>query len=119
MTHPKYQVPRTYKVTVNGKVSEENLNILRKGIQLDDGFSGTSRASFLSQSEGNSIIRLTITQGRNRLVRRMMDALGYNVVHLIRTGFGNLELGNLRLGSYRYLDPDEIKALKDSVGLKS
>ncbi|MDB9822533.1 rRNA pseudouridine synthase [Deltaproteobacteria bacterium] len=117
LTHPRYHIPRTYKVTVDGTVSEDTLRVLRKGVQLEDGFSGNSRAALVKQAGGKSIIRLTITQGRNRLVRRMVEALGYSAVHLIRIGFGNLELGTLKTGQYRHLEPDEVLALKKSVGL--
>ena len=119
LTHPRFHVPRTYKVTVDGTISEEALKSLRKGVRLEDGFSGTSRADLINQSGGKSLIRLTITQGRNRLVRRMMEAVGFRAVHLIRTGFGNLELGKLKIGQYRHLEPDEVKALKKMVGITS
>jgi 23S rRNA pseudouridine2605 synthase len=115
--HPRYHVPRKYKATVEGIITEEALRLLRKGIMLEDGFSGRSNASLLSQSGGKSVIRLTVTQGRNRLVRRMIEAVGYLTVHLIRTGFGTLDLGNLKPGQYRHLEPDELLTLKRSVRL--
>jgi pseudouridine synthase len=117
LTHPRYHIPRTYKVTVDGTLTEETLRSLRKGLRLEDGFSGRSKASLVKQSGGKSVIRLTISQGRNRLVRRMMEAVGYKAVHLIRTGFGDLELGNLKIGRYRYLTTQEVLSLKKSVGL--
>ncbi|MFC1866918.1 pseudouridine synthase [Thermodesulfobacteriota bacterium] len=117
LTHPRYHVPRTYKVTVDGALPEEVLRSLRKGVQLNDGFSGTSKAALIRQSGGKSIIRLTVTQGRTRMVRRLIEAVGYRAVHLIRTGFGNLEIGNLKIGKYRHLEPDEVTALKMMVGI--
>ena len=117
LTHPRYHVPRTYKATVEGMVTKEALGSLRKGIMLEDGFSGRSNASLVGESGGKSVIRLTVTQGRNRLVRRMIEAVGYQTVHLIRTGFGTLDLGNLKPGQYRHLEPDELLALKRSVRL--
>lgn len=118
LTHPKYRIPRTYKVTVNGLMNEEILKALRKGVQLEDGFSGTAKADLIGQSGGKSTLRLTITRGKKRIVRRMLESLGYETVHLIRTGFGNLELGNLKIGKYRHLHPDEVLGLKKMVGLK-
>jgi 23S rRNA pseudouridine2605 synthase len=118
LTHPRYRIPRPYKVTVNGIVNEEVLRALRKGVQLEDGFSGNSKCDLIGQSGSKSIIRITITQGRKRMVRRMMESLGYKPIHLIRTGFGNLELGNLKIGKYRHLDPDEVFALRKMVGIK-
>jgi len=119
LTHPRYHVPRTYKTTVEGMVTEEVLQALRKGVTLEDGFSGSSKAALINRSGEKSVIRLTVTQGRNRLIRHMMDAVGHRTVHLIRTGFGNLDLGNLKPGQYRYLEPDELQALKKSVGLSA
>lgn len=118
LTHPGYHVSRTYKVTVDGRVNEETLRKLRDGVQLDDGFSGTSKAGLLRQSGPRSTIRITVTQGRNRIVRRMVEAAGCKVIQLMRTGFGGLELGNLKIGKYRYLTPEETAGLKHSVGLK-
>ncbi len=117
LTHPKYHVSKTYKVTVDGRINEETLKRLRDGVELDDGFSGRSKASILRQTGSRSVIRLTISQGRNRLVRRMVEAVGCNVIQLMRTGFGGLEIGNLKIGKYRYLTPEEVSDLKRSVGL--
>jgi 23S rRNA pseudouridine2605 synthase len=118
LTHPQYHVPRTYKVTIDGTLPPNALENLRKGVTLEDGFSGRSRVSVVNQYRGKTLIRITVTQGRNRLVRRMFEALGYRTIHLIRTGFGNLELGKLKTGHYRHLEPYEVLALKRSVGLR-
>ncbi len=118
LTHPRYHVPRTYKVTVDGTISGESIESLRKGLQLEDGFSGRAKADLIRQSGGKTTLRLTIAQGRKRLIRRMMEALGHRTVHLIRTGFGNLELGDLKVGKYRLLEQHEIKALRKMVGLE-
>lgn len=118
LTHPKYHVSRTYKVSVQGKVSEDTLKKLINGVQLDDGFSGTSKASLVKQDASHTIIRLTVTQGRNRIVRRMIEAVGCRVIQLKRTGFGGLEVGSLKIGKYRHLAPEEVADLKGGVGLK-
>ena len=60
---------------------------------------------------------MTITQGRSRIVRRMVETAGYRVVHLLRTGFGSLALGNLKIGAYRHLEDHEIQTMKKMVGL--
>ena len=117
LTHPRYHVPKTYKITVNGKVSEEALNALRSGIQLEDGYSGPSKTALIQEGGGKSVLRMTITTGRSRLVRRMLEFVGHRVVHLIRIGFGVLELGGLKIGHYRHLDSDEVEAMKKIVGL--
>ncbi|NLD35916.1 MAG: rRNA pseudouridine synthase [Desulfatiglans sp.] len=118
LTHPKYHVARTYKVTIEGGISEDTMDRLKNGIQLEDGFSGTSKAALISQSGSRSVIRMTVTRGRNRMVRRMVEAVGCKVIQLMRTGFGELELGNLKIGKYRILTGNEVSALKDALGLK-
>lgn len=117
LTHPKYQVPRTYKVTVSGTITDQAIKRLRKGVRLSDGPSGESKATVLKLDNETSTIRMTITQGRSRQVRRMMEAVGYSVVQLKRTGFGTLMLGDLKIGKYRPLENKEIKSLKRMVGL--
>jgi 23S rRNA pseudouridine2605 synthase len=118
LTHPRYQVPKTYKVTVRGDVSTEDLLALKKGVILDDGPSGPSSVSFIKRGSEKSLLRMTIKQGRSRQVRRMFDAIDREVIHLIRIGFGNLVLGNLKVGEYRHLEPSEVEGLMKSVGLK-
>ncbi|MGD9158097.1 MAG: pseudouridine synthase [Desulfobacteraceae bacterium] len=118
LTHPKFHVSKTYKVTVDGIVNEATLKKLKDGVELKDGFSGRSKASLIKQTGSRSVIRLTISQGRNRLVRRMVEAVGCKVIQLMRTGFGGLEIGNLKIGKYRYLTLEEVSELKRSVGLK-
>jgi len=117
MMHPRYQVPRTYKVTVAGKMTDEAVRLLRKGVHLEDGPSGRSRATMITRNQRQSILRVTITQGKSRQVRRMLDTVGYNTVHLIRTGFGNLTLGDLKVGEYRHLETEEVVSLKKLVGM--
>ncbi|MBW2032784.1 MAG: rRNA pseudouridine synthase [Deltaproteobacteria bacterium] len=116
-THPRYRVPRTYKVTIAGKITDQALNRLRKGVRLKGGSSGSTKLSPVSLSEKQSVFRMTITQGKSRQVRRMLEAVGHEVIHLIRIGFGMLTLGNLKVGEYRYLETDEIASMKKLVGL--
>lgn len=117
MTHPRYQIPRTYKITLSGEITDEAINRLRGGVDLEDGPSGPSKANLISRNDRQSIVRMTITQGKFRQVRRMVEAVGYTAVHLVRTGFGNLRLGDLRIGEYRYLETTEVVSIKKLVGL--
>ena len=117
LTHPKYQVPRTYKVTVAGRISDDAIGRLRSGIRLEDGFSGKARAVLVARDNNRSIVRITITRGKPRQVRRMLDLVGYKVLHLARTGFGNLMLGDLKVGEYRLLEQEEVVSMKRMVGL--
>ncbi|MFN3535202.1 MAG: pseudouridine synthase [Desulfatiglandales bacterium] len=104
LLHPKYHVPRTYKAIVRGDLSEEAVSTLRRGVPLSDGPTRGAKLKVLKRAEGVTEIRITIYEGRNRQVRRMFEAVGYEVIHLIRTGFGRLQLGDLRVGEYRVLE---------------
>ena len=117
LTHPSYEVPRTYKVTVEGRITDKAIKDLRAGVRLEDGPSGRSKATIISKNNMKSIVRLTITQGRQRQVRRMLQAVNYKVIHLMRTSFGPLSLGDLKVGEYRYLETVEVETLKKMVGL--
>ena len=117
LTHPRYHVPRTYKITLEGEISGEASKALSRGMELDDGFTGPSKVAVLRKSGGRSVIRITITMGKSRVLRRMLETLGLKVIHLIRIGFGNLELGDLKIGHYRHLETDEVRGLKKMVGI--
>ncbi len=111
LTHPRYRVPKTYKVIVAGRITPDAVNRLQKGVLLEDGPSGRSKVAVVVANEKQSVLRMTIYQGRTRQVRRMLEAVGYRVVHLIRIGFGTLELGNLKVREYRHLETEEIRSL--------
>ncbi|MFO7598688.1 MAG: pseudouridine synthase [Candidatus Desulfacyla sp.] len=115
LTHPRYHVPRTYKITIAGRITDLALANLGKGVLLEDGPSGPSKTHLITRNERQSIIRMTITRGMSRQVRRMVEAAGFRVIHLMRTAFGNLQLGDLKIGGYRRLTADEVKATKKLV----
>jgi 23S rRNA pseudouridine2605 synthase len=117
LTHPRYEVPKTYVVTVRGQVARRALGQLRKGVELDDGLSRASDARALRRAGGSTLVEVTLTGGRNREVRRLFDALGYPVDRLVRVAIGPLMLGRLRPGGWRRLRLDEARALYRTVGL--
>ena len=117
IAHPRYHVPKTYKITLNDQIPREALDMLRKGVELEDGFSGSSKVTLLKRSSGRTLIRMTITRGKSRIVRRMVEAVGSSVVHLVRTGVGILELGDLKMGSYRLIETHDVEAMKKMVRL--
>jgi 23S rRNA pseudouridine2605 synthase len=117
LTHPRYRVPRTYKVTVAGEVGDAALQALQRGVSLDDGTTARARVKVLSRNPDRTVLRVGITQGKSRQVRRMFEAVGRDVIHLMRTAFGNLFLGDLKVGEFRSLDRKEVEALKKLVGL--
>ena len=117
MTHPRYRVPRTYKVTLEGRIGSEEIERVRTGLPLEDGFSGQAGVTLLRKEAGRSILRMTIHAGRTRIVRRTFEAVGFKVLQLIRIGFGPLVLGDLKVGAYRHLSEEELAAARRSVGL--
>jgi 23S rRNA pseudouridine2605 synthase len=118
LSHPRFRVPKTYKITVAGPVSDSSLETLRNGVYLEDGFSGPSKITLLRRDGKASVLRVTITTGRKRILRRMIEASGYTVTHLMRIGYGLLELGDLKVGRYRHLTPSEVEDMKKTVGLR-
>ncbi len=115
LTHPRYHVPRTYKATIAGDIRNDTLNITRRGIRLADGPVGRVKVRLISRDGRHSIVRITVYQGRSRMVRRIFEAVGYRVIHLIRTGFANIMLGDLKVGEYRYLERHEVDSLRRFV----
>ncbi|MBK5100761.1 MAG: rRNA pseudouridine synthase, partial [Desulfobacteraceae bacterium] len=110
LTHPKYRVPRTYKATVKGEINDRAIRLLNSGVETESGGpSLRGKATVITRNERQSVLRLTITQGKSRQVRRMLDAVGYRVIHLIRTAFGTLSLQDLKVGQYRHLQTEEVE----------
>jgi len=117
LTHPRYHVPRTYKVTVDARITDQALARLGKGVVLEDGPTGPSKTRLITRDPRRSIIRMTLATGKNRQVRRMVEAAGFTVVQLMRISFGNLQLGDLKVGAYRHLTPEEIQGARKLVGM--
>jgi len=110
-------VPKTYLATVTGKVPRGLGRKLREGIELDDGPAKVDDFALVDSLPGRSLVRITLHEGRNRIVRRMMDAVGFPVEALVRTDIGEVSLGEQRPGSLRALTRKEIGALYQAVGL--
>ncbi|WP_320669900.1 pseudouridine synthase [Patulibacter defluvii] len=112
LTHPRYEVPKTYVAQVRGgRVGEAALRRLREGVELDDG--PTLPAEVEQPAPGE--LRLTLREGRKRQVRRMCRAVGHPVTALTRVRLGPLELGRLREGEWRALEAREVAALRDAA----
>jgi len=109
LTHPRYEVPKTYRARVaNGPVGERALRALREGVDLDDGRTAPAAVRALGPAE----LELTIREGRKRQVRRMLEAVGHPVVALRRVAFGPLRLGDLAPGAHRRLSAAEVERLR-------
>jgi 23S rRNA pseudouridine2605 synthase len=112
LTHPRYGVPKTYRVRLARPPSEGDIDRLRRGVRLEDGPTASAEVMRTAERE----IEITIREGRKRQVRRMVEAVGNEVEALTRVRIGSLELGRLRRGQARLLEPGEVAALwKDSA----
>jgi 23S rRNA pseudouridine2605 synthase/16S rRNA pseudouridine516 synthase len=109
LAHPRFGVEKTYVAKVRGSVKPATIARLIKGIELDDGAIAADRARVLSSTnQGGTLLEVTIHSGRNRIVRRMLDAVGHPVLDLVRRQFGPLHLGTLAAGNMRDLTKMEL-----------
>ncbi|KAA0960529.1 rRNA pseudouridine synthase [Microbacterium sp. ANT_H45B] len=111
LAHPSFGVTKVYIAKVDGAVTAQTISRLTKGIDLDDGFIAADKARLLDTSRGSSLVELTLHSGRNRIVRRMLAAVGHPVTELVRRQFGPLHLGTLPVGKSRELTKIELGAL--------
>lgn len=108
LIHPRFEVKKTYRAKISGEITEEKLDKLRAGIELDDGLTAPAEIYRLDKD----LIEITIHEGRNRQVRRMFSAIGCDVKRLKRIKFGNLTLEGVGAGKYRKLTSEEVAELK-------
>lgn len=114
VTHPKNEVTKTYTVTLKGQVSDDEIEKLRSGVVLDDGFkTSPAKVKRIMEDKENNKTRLEIVihEGKNREVRRMCDAIGKKVLALHRSKIGTISLEGLTIGKWRYLKDDEVQKL--------
>ena len=116
LTHPSYQVPRTYRVTVNGEVSRETLRRLAAGMDLDDR-TVYPEVGVTKREPDKTVLEITVHEGRYHLIKRLMDQVGHPVMKLKRIAFGPLRLERLPRGTFRELTGKEMQALKAGVEL--
>ncbi|WNQ09327.1 pseudouridine synthase [Paenibacillus aurantius] len=117
LTHPKHHVPRTYRATVKGTPHGTLLERLQKGIMLEDGMTAPAEVDYhdVNPEKNESVITITIYEGRNRQVRRMFEAIHFPVIKLKRIKFGPLLLSGLPRGKFRPLTTEEIEELKKAA----
>lgn len=111
LTHPSHGVEKTYRALVEGAVSDAAIRRLVDGVELDDGPAAAVRAKRIDRHGDRSLVEVVMTEGRNREVRRMLDAVGHPVVELFRTAIGPVHDASLRAGEWRHLTLDEIRSL--------
>jgi 23S rRNA pseudouridine2605 synthase len=113
VTHPSHELPKTYHVKIKGVLEDRQIESLEQGVFLKDGKTAPARVKKLRKEEANSWVEITIHEGRKRQVRRMIDHTGHSVIKLKRVKIGDLHIGDLPLGTYRHLTPEEVKAIQD------
>jgi 23S rRNA pseudouridine2605 synthase len=117
LMHPSYEIPKTYLATVTGRVPRGLGKKLKTGVELDDGPAAVDDFAMVDTVPGRSLVRITLHEGRKRIVRRLMDAVGHPVEALVRTDIGAVSLGDQRPGSIRALNRKEVGELYRAVGL--
>ncbi|WP_324652225.1 pseudouridine synthase [Georgenia sp. H159] len=117
LTHPSYEVPKTYVATVEGEVNRGLARRLREGVELEDGPARADRFTVLETLPNASVVEIELHEGRNRVVRRMLEHVGHPVTRLVRTRFGSIRLGRLKPGHTRVVSGTELGALMSSVDL--
>lgn len=113
MTHPKYEIDKTYNVTIKGSISNKEIEELRNGVKIDNYISGKAKVRILKIDKEKNISRIEITihEGKNREVRKMCSAIGKKVLALHRSRIENIDVKDLKLGEWRYLSNREISEL--------
>jgi 23S rRNA pseudouridine2605 synthase len=117
LTHPRYGVAKTYLVEVGGGVKEKTVRTLARGVELSDGMTAPAQARLVERRPRATLIEISLTEGRNRQIRRMFEAVGHPVQRLVRTAIGPLMLGRLKPGTYRKLRLEEVRNLYRAAGL--
>lgn len=113
VTHPKHEITKTYTVTLKGLIENDSIDRLRNGVVIDEYITRPARVKILKKDEKRDISRLEITihEGKNRQIRKMCEAVGSKVIALHRSKIGNIEVKDLELGKWRYLENYEVDKL--------
>lgn len=112
LTHPRHEIPKIYEVDVVGRVTTEQLTVLNSSMTVDGYVLLPVKTEFITKNDKFTTLKMTLFEGRNRQIRKMCEQVGLKVAKLTRVAIGNITLGNLEGGKWRYLTNDEIKMLK-------
>jgi 23S rRNA pseudouridine2605 synthase len=115
LTHPSYHVYKVYRLIIAGRATKEQLRALRNGVLLTDGITAPAQVKIVKENRDQSVLEITIHEGRNRQIRRMCETVGIELQDLDRIKFGPIEKGNLGIGKYRELKETEIQALRKAA----
>ena len=116
MTHPRYEVEKTYVVLVSGNPGPAVIRRLESGVELDDGSARARRARVTAQHRGRSLLEIVMAEGRKREVRRMLAKVGHEVVELTRIAIGPVRDADLQPGTWRELKVEEVQSLYAAAG---
>jgi len=119
LAHPSFGVEKLYVAKVRGKITRVEMQRLMEGVKLEDGISKADNARVLDQNEQSSLVELVLHSGKNRVVRRMLEAVGFPVLDLVRKSFGPIRLGNLKPGQFKELSKLEVGLLMQAAAGKA
>ncbi len=110
VTHPKYEIEKTYNVTIKGIITEEEIEKLKNGVPIDDYISGKAKVKILKIDKEKKLSRIEVVihEGKNREVRKMCNSIGKKVLALHRSKIGNITVKDLKIGTWRYLNENEV-----------
>ena len=115
LAHPSYEVQKLYVAKVRGKITRVEMQKLLDGVKLEDGLQKADSARVIDQNEQSSLVEIVLHSGKNRIVRRMFEAIGFPVLDLTRKSFGPLRLGNIKPGQFRELSKLEVSSLMEAA----
>lgn len=115
LTSPQHRIPKTYQVKVRGVPDQRSLKMLREGVRLEDGVTRPAYVEIMGPAETNTWVEISITEGRNRQVRRMFETVGYPVQKLIRVSIGGVSVEGLAPGQSREMSREELQGLRDQI----
>jgi 23S rRNA pseudouridine2605 synthase len=116
ITHPKHNIDKTYRALIDGEAGTNDIENFKNGIAVEDYVASPAKLEIIRHIKGNSIVDITIHEGKNRQVRKMCAAIGHEVIWLKRIKIGKIELGELKIGEWRYLNDAEVEYLKALEG---
>ena len=116
MIHPRYHKPKIYHVKIRGKVEPEKVTALSRPMKIDDYITKPANVSVVTLKEDYTVLAIELFEGRNRQIRKMCEQVGLFIMTLRRISVGNVKLGDLRPGKWRYLTKSEVASLKTSEG---
>ncbi len=113
LTHPKFEISKTYIAKIKGLINRDNIKRFKQGIKIDNYITSPAEIKVLEKDKGNNIVEITIREGRNRQIRKMCKALGHPVISLKRIAMGQIVLDQVATGKWRYLTKEELGYLKN------